>query len=268
MFMKQRHSYDFDQFNDVNRTEELQRLEKQATIGQQFEKELLQGLDIPRTGRIVEIGCGPGFVTGLMASIFPEESVLGIDNSTEMISVANKVVKPVHPNVDFMEGDAYSTSLPDNFSDLVYGRMLYQHLNNPKKAATEAIRILKSRGQLCVVDVDAGFQFIEPPCDAFDNLNRLAGEAQRAYGGDRCIGRKLPHIMQSAGFRDIRFETITITSLDIPLEEYLTITTRFKAMLVGTIEAKKLMEQVLEHCQQQPTPLLMVGIVACVGRKP
>lgn len=266
--MKQRHSYDFDQFNDANRVDELKRLEKQATIGQQFEKELLEGLGIPRTGQLVEIGCGPGFVTGLMASMFMEASVLGIDNSTEMIDVANKVVKPMHPNVDFMHGDAYSISLQDNSYDLVYGRMLYQHLKNPKKAATEAVRILKSRGQLCVVDVDAGFQFIEPPCDAFDKLNQLAGEAQKAYGGDRYIGRKLPHIMKSAGLQDIRFETITITSLDIPLEEYLTITTRFKAMLVGTIEAKKLMEQVLEHCQQQPTPLLMVGIVACVGRKP
>lgn len=266
--MKQRHSYDFDQFNDSNRTDELKRLEKQATIGQQFEKELLQRLGIPETGQLVEVGCGPGFVTGLIGSMFTDASVLGMDNSTEMISVANKVVKPVHPNVAFIQGDAYTTPLQDNSTDLVYGRMLYQHLSNPIKAAEEAMRILKPEGQLCVVDVDAGFQFIEPPCEAFDRLNQLAGEAQKTYGGDRYIGRKLPHIMQSAGFTDIRFQTITVSSLDIPLEEYLTITTRFKAMLVGTSEAENLMDQVLEHCQQQPTPLLMVGIIACVGRKP
>jgi trans-aconitate 2-methyltransferase len=54
--------------------------------------------DAPK--QVVDLGCGPGTLTALLAQRWPSADVLGIDNSPEMIAAAAAV-----PNVRFELGD-------------------------------------------------------------------------------------------------------------------------------------------------------------------
>ena len=76
----QLHSYNFDAFTDNGRTEELKRLHKQATLAQDYEIKFVKKLALASNTNALEVGCGPGFITALIADVFSAGETIGIDN--------------------------------------------------------------------------------------------------------------------------------------------------------------------------------------------
>lgn len=50
--------------------------------------DLVARVDADAPGRVVDLGCGPGNLTSLLADRWPEAAVVGIDSSAEMIAAA------------------------------------------------------------------------------------------------------------------------------------------------------------------------------------
>ena len=101
-------SYGFDHFRDEDRRSESRRLHAQATVLLSREVAQLQALGLV-PGRIaVEIGCGPGFVTGAMADLATPARTVGVDVSEELLAIARTIVMPEHQNLTFIEGNAYA----------------------------------------------------------------------------------------------------------------------------------------------------------------
>jgi trans-aconitate 2-methyltransferase len=61
--------------------------------------DLIARIDAEAPRRVVDLGCGPGNLTGLLAKRWPEADVLGVDSSPEMIERAQA------PGVRFAVGD-------------------------------------------------------------------------------------------------------------------------------------------------------------------
>lgn len=253
-------SYHFDQFQNADRAAELRRLQKQATILLATELDKLRQLGFHAGRRLLEVGCGPGFLTGPLSDVAGPVGAVGIDTSVELLAAARAVVEPAHPNVSFQNGSAYGSGLPQASFDFVYSRLVYQHLSKPIDALTEARRVLRPGGRVCVMDIDDGFLALEPCPPAFTRLTERALVAQRSHGGDRLIGRKLPGLMRRAGFTDITLTTVAVSSLDLGLAAFLDITTRFKAIQVGDAEALELAES-LGRLPLLPVPEQPLGIV-------
>src|SRR5690242_4654357 len=74
--------------------------------------------DAPR--HVVDVGCGPGNLTGLLAARWPGAVVEGIDSSPEMIAAAADV-----PGVSFSIGDA-ETWQPDGDVDVIVSNAALQ----------------------------------------------------------------------------------------------------------------------------------------------
>src|SRR5579863_9738787 len=53
-------------------------------------RELLQRIDVEKPKRVVDLGCGPGNSTALLAARWPDAELEGIDNSAEMLTEARK----------------------------------------------------------------------------------------------------------------------------------------------------------------------------------
>jgi len=64
--------------------------------------------------RIVDLGCGPGNSTALVAERFPDAAIVGLDSSPEMLAAARTRL----PHVDFRQGDIADWSDPP--ADLVF----------------------------------------------------------------------------------------------------------------------------------------------------
>jgi trans-aconitate methyltransferase len=59
---------------------------------QKLAQELILKLAIKGNERVLDIGCGDGTITAEIAKQLPNGSVLGIDNSKEMIHFARKIL--------------------------------------------------------------------------------------------------------------------------------------------------------------------------------
>jgi ubiquinone/menaquinone biosynthesis C-methylase UbiE len=257
-------SYDFDRFSATDRTAELTRLRRQATLLLDREMTMLRNLGLVPGTAAAEVGCGPGFVTGALAELVAPGPALGIDMSAELLKIARSVVEPEHDNLSFVDGNAAATGLPDHSIDFMYNRLLYQHLDAPVVALHEAKRVLRPGGRVCVVDVDDAWLTLEPSCEAFDLLIKAAYDGQTRRGGDRRIGRKLPQLMRQAGFSPVTVDVLSISSLELGLQTFLDITTRFKAIQVTDADGVALVEDVYRFATHQ-NAFGVVGVFVVVG---
>ncbi|MCS5733742.1 methyltransferase domain-containing protein [Herbiconiux daphne] len=80
----------------------------QHDVGRRFVAELTP----PAGARVVDAGCGEGFVTRLIAELPPVAAVVGFDPSPLMIARARE---GRHPGVDFVEGDVTTFVADDPF---------------------------------------------------------------------------------------------------------------------------------------------------------
>lgn len=63
--------------------------------------DLLARIAHPRPGRVVDLGCGPGNLTALLATRWPRADVVGLDSSPQMIEAARRDI----PGIDFAVAD-------------------------------------------------------------------------------------------------------------------------------------------------------------------
>lgn len=98
-----------------------------------------------RNKDVLEIGCGGGRITAMMAG--KPETLVAIDPDEKKIKDAGVRIK----GVDFQIGSGEKTSFADNSFDLVIFTLSLHHQNS-RKAIAEAGRVLKENGRIIVVE--------------------------------------------------------------------------------------------------------------------
>jgi ubiquinone/menaquinone biosynthesis C-methylase UbiE len=93
-----------------------------------------------KTRRILDIGCGTGFIIDLVNDLF--ESVDGIDITPAMLSQVDLSPK----NVSLQLAPAEEMPFGDNEFDLVTAYSFLDHLNNPREVMSETMRVLAPGG--------------------------------------------------------------------------------------------------------------------------
>jgi SAM-dependent methyltransferase len=103
--------------------------------------------------RVLDVGCGSGWATRMLAEYAFNGRVTGIDISDEMISIA-RASSQSQPNVDFEIASAEQLPFNDHeFTHAFSMESLYYYRNIPK-ALKEIHRVLKSGGLfVAVVDL-------------------------------------------------------------------------------------------------------------------
>lgn len=100
--------------------------------------------------KILDLGCGEG--TRLNHFCKRGKELVGVDIS----STAIKKAKEQYPMINFVSGDLEKLPLKDESFDLVYSAFVLEHLDNPEKAITEAVRVLEKDGDLVLVAPNYG----------------------------------------------------------------------------------------------------------------
>ncbi len=100
----------------------------------------------------LDLGCGPGCTTHLLAEILDCGRIIGLDNSKHFISLAKKTETPV---VSFRLHDVTTTPFPVGPSDLIYCRYLLTHLREPLSTVEKWSTQLADGGRLLIEEVES-----------------------------------------------------------------------------------------------------------------
>lgn len=107
-------------------------------------------MNVPDDARVLDIGCGSGWASRLLADYATAGRVTGIDISDEMVNLARAQSKS-HANVDFEVASAEQLPFADNeFACAFSMESLYYYRNIPK-ALSEIHRVIKQDGLFCAV---------------------------------------------------------------------------------------------------------------------
>jgi ubiquinone/menaquinone biosynthesis C-methylase UbiE len=94
--------------------------------------------------KIVELGCGTGEYTKLMAENFPNATIEALDISDGILQIAKKKCKK-YKNIKFISTSAYKLPMKKDSTHVVCGFYFLHHVD-VKKVGNEVSRILKKTG--------------------------------------------------------------------------------------------------------------------------
>lgn len=111
---------------------------------------LLDRLQAPKALEILDLGCGTGLSSRILASKFPGASVTGIDISKGMLSVAGKMTGP--PNVRYKAEDMliYLEKAEPESVDMIFSSWAIGY-SKPGEIIAHASRVLKPGGTLAFI---------------------------------------------------------------------------------------------------------------------
>jgi ubiquinone/menaquinone biosynthesis C-methylase UbiE len=121
---------------DYEATEPHFRPENRAKV----RRNLLEVADRAGTARLLDIGCGTGFVIGLIGDTFSE--IHGIDPTPAML----ERVDLARGNITLHEGVAETLPFNDGYFDVVTAYSVLHHLADHRPALAEAARVLHPGG--------------------------------------------------------------------------------------------------------------------------
>jgi ubiquinone/menaquinone biosynthesis C-methylase UbiE len=103
--------------------------------------------------KILEVGCGQGQLAVRLAQRLPSCSVIGIDQSPEMIRRA-VARSPRLPNLELRRADVMSLPFADDQFAMVLAVASIKHWIDRLRGVQEMLRVLVPGGKMGIVDVD------------------------------------------------------------------------------------------------------------------
>ena len=104
----------------------------------------------PRAYRLLDVGCGTGYLLRLLADHLPEAELVGVDPAPSMIGVAS--ASDVSHRSNFAIGVAEQLPFADDGFDLVVTTTSFDHWADQAAGLRECSRLLRPGGHLVLVD--------------------------------------------------------------------------------------------------------------------
>jgi trans-aconitate 2-methyltransferase len=108
-------------------------------------RDLLAAVPLARAAKIVDVGCGPGNSTELLAARFPDAAITGLDSSPAMLAEARRRLA----GVTFAEADA-NDWVPEPDADLVFANAVYHWIPHHLEQLPRVLAALRPGGVVAV----------------------------------------------------------------------------------------------------------------------
>lgn len=171
---------------------------------QAMRREFLQSIPFPRDARILDVGCGTGVLTRVLAHWPDVALVVGVDPAPALLEKARAAAAEL-TNVSFHEGDGRSLAFADATFDVVTSDSTLSHMPGPERAIDEAFRLLRSGGCLAVFDGDYATATVAVA--DHDPLQVCVDAMMANSVTDRRIMRRLNELVAARGFEVLSFRS-------------------------------------------------------------
>lgn len=132
---------------------------------------------------VLDLGCGPGHTTRLLAERFARAGVVGLEQSEPFLVEARRTAPP---RVRFERADV-TTTLPSPPADVIYARYVLSHLPDRAAVLRRWLAALAPGGVLVVEEVDR----IDTGDDVFAPYLAITTGLMASRGGSLYVGAEL-----------------------------------------------------------------------------
>lgn len=162
-----------------------------------FYKHVFRLLKLVPNGSILDVGCGEGFTLHKLQEAHIGKKLEGIEYQEKAI----KLGKKQYPDLLIKQGSIYELPYKDSAFDLVLCTEVLEHMEDPKKALAELVRVSKK------------YVLLSVPNEPFFMLAQLL----RGKNWSR-LGNDIEHINHWSflGFQKFVSEKIKIQAISIP----------------------------------------------------
>ncbi len=156
----------------------------------------------PDGSTVLEVGCGVGAQTVILARNSPKAKFTAIDVSQSSIAAAKVLLKREKiTNVSFENADIFELPFKAETFDHIFICFVLEHLPNPVEALLRLKKVLKKEGTLTVIEGDHGSTFFYPEGRAAQQAINCLIHLQARLGGNSLVGRQLYPLLRNAGFK-------------------------------------------------------------------
>jgi ubiquinone/menaquinone biosynthesis C-methylase UbiE len=101
--------------------------------------------------RVLDIGCGTGYLLRRLAARVPDAELVGLDPAPHMVEAA-RAASTEH-RMSFESGVAEVLPFGDDWFDLVVSTTSFDHWTDQRAGLKEVARVLRRKGQLVLADL-------------------------------------------------------------------------------------------------------------------
>ena len=129
-------------------------------IHSKYCKNILKEIPLTVDGKVIEIGCGSGWLSRKISKVVTKGEEVGIDISEKSIDKTKQVTEKDkssdYKNLVFRVADVENTPYSDNYFNCAISLYSFSFWSNPMKCLKEIKRILKPNGKIYILDVYDG----------------------------------------------------------------------------------------------------------------
>jgi ubiquinone/menaquinone biosynthesis C-methylase UbiE len=156
--------------------------------------------------RVLDVGCGTGHFTQWFAEqVGPEGHVTGLDTSQVLLAEARRRTQGRELPLEYLRGDAHRLPFPDETFDRCYASLVLEHLEDPRRALAELVRVTRSGGLVVTTAND----FDDPELtQQLTPVSRVVQEVLRRTFRHGTLARRMAALFEEAGLRSVRVEEV------------------------------------------------------------
>ncbi|MEO6653452.1 MAG: class I SAM-dependent methyltransferase [Ilumatobacteraceae bacterium] len=163
----------------------------------------------------LDVGCGPGALTGVLIDRLGVDSVSAIDPSPPFVADCSRR----HVGVDVREGRAEAIPFADGSFDRSLAQLVMHFVSDPSAAATEMRRVVRPGGAVaaCVWDFEVEMEMLRAFWDAARAVDPHAPDEARTlrFGAPG----EIAELFAGAGIADIVERRLTVESTYADFDE-------------------------------------------------